>query len=403
MHASYLRDLETAPFFPTPGLLTNFLAGVLLVFVASSAAFASEHSLFDLGIPEGYAASKAYDINDKGQVVGSLSDGTNMRGFIWDAASGMQILSGGETGSGWATAINNNGWIAGRWNNIAALWQGSSSAPVPLGTLGGLTSTAFKINDNNQISGYSDLAYNAKLKCNPFHGFIYEFGRMTDIATLTDSWGADSPYGVNYDNGYSFAYGINNLGEIAGVGTTDSFANDAFIRNADGSKIDLGLGPDPLSLQASAVAINDAGLVGGHYCDSSRNSHPVIWEAGSVDAAALTMPEQFPYGQVYGINEKGSVVGIMWNDKSGPYHAFLYDPTHGVRDLNDLIPAESGWVLNYAKGINESGQISGYGLFNGRTTGFVLNSTPEPISSALFLLGGAAIGWRKFRRRKAAA
>jgi hypothetical protein len=46
-----------------------------------------------------------------------------------------------------------------------------------------------------------------------------------------------------------------------------------------------------------------------------------------------------------------------------------------MQDLNDLIPANSGWVLINANAINDAGQITGYGTKGGHNYGFLL--TPE--------------------------
>jgi hypothetical protein len=43
-----------------------------------------------------------------------------------------------------------------------------------------------------------------------------------------------------------------------------------------------------------------------------------------------------------------------------------------LQDLNNLIPAGSGWVLNHASAINKSGQIAGFGTINGANHGFLL-------------------------------
>ena len=43
-----------------------------------------------------------------------------------------------------------------------------------------------------------------------------------------------------------------------------------------------------------------------------------------------------------------------------------------LTDLNSLIPAGSGWVLNEARSISESGQIAGSGVLNGQERAFLL-------------------------------
>ncbi len=60
--------------------------------------------------------------------------------------------------------------------------------------------------------------------------------------------------------------------------------------------------------------------------------------------------------------------------------------------MNNLIDPSSGWTLQIAYGINESGQIAGSGLDpSGQLRAFLLNPIPEPASLALVALGGAAL------------
>jgi probable HAF family extracellular repeat protein len=43
-----------------------------------------------------------------------------------------------------------------------------------------------------------------------------------------------------------------------------------------------------------------------------------------------------------------------------------------MQDLNKLIPAHSGWVLETAYSINDAGQIVGYGTLNKQQRAFLL-------------------------------
>ena len=51
-----------------------------------------------------------------------------------------------------------------------------------------------------------------------------------------------------------------------------------------------------------------------------------------------------------------------------------------LRDLNSLIPRNSGWEILSAHAINDKGQIAGEGLHNGKNRAFIL--TPIPGSQA---------------------
>ena len=78
--------------------------------------------------------------------------------------------------------------------------------------------------------------------------------------------------------------------------------------------------------------------------------------------------------EVRDINNDGIIVG--W---SSPRPRPSYDPraviyVNGkIQNLNELIPADSGWVLLEANGINDFGQIVGSGRIGGRTRAFLLS------------------------------
>jgi probable HAF family extracellular repeat protein len=78
------------------------------------------------------------------------------------------------------------------------------------------------------------------------------------------------------------------------------------------------------------------------------------------------------YSVAFGINDSDEVVGYG-DISNNAAHAFLWTQAAGMRDLNSLIPANSGWVLINANAINRLGQITGYGAFKGYNHGFLLS------------------------------
>ena len=75
------------------------------------------------------------------------------------------------------------------------------------------------------------------------------------------------------------------------------------------------------------------------------------------------------YTRARDIDQTGRVVGWSRDNDSGgqarQFSAVLWENGQ-PRDLNDLIPENSGWQLTDAYAINERGQIVGSGFLNGQ-------------------------------------
>jgi hypothetical protein len=57
-----------------------------------------------------------------------------------------------------------------------------------------------------------------------------------------------------------------------------------------------------------------------------------------------------------------------------------------MTDLNSLLPAGSGWTLDYATAVNDAGEIVGWGTIDGETHAFRLDLSPSvPGPSSLVL------------------
>ncbi|MFO0957385.1 MAG: hypothetical protein U0800_07940 [Isosphaeraceae bacterium] len=103
-----------------------------------------------------------------------------------------------------------------------------------------------------------------------------------------------------------------------------------------------------------------------------------------------------------GINHAGIVVGRGWDSER--YFAYIIDSAHpqdSATWLENLIPADSGWTLGLASGINDQGQIVGVGLDPaGQLAYYRLDPIPEPstvIIGSLLVL--AALGYRRWKTR----
>jgi len=255
----------------------------------------------------------------------AINAGNEIVGGNFVYKNGVTSHPGGSSVS--FTGVNNSGEICGTIAVPEAGTLGNTNAMLfrngvitNLGTLGGPNSLALGLNNKGQIVGYFTLPSDY----NNFHAFLWQNGRMFDIGTLGPASDA-----LNY---YSQATAINDHGQIVGYSLTTSGLIDAFLWQ-NGVMRDLGVVP----------GINDPDR--------------------SISASA--------------INNRGEIVGSQ-NNSSGvqsfiPNVAFLY--TGGqMYNLNLLlVPSETNWVIAYANGINDSGQIAATGTRNGLSHALLLN------------------------------
>ncbi len=95
----------------------------------------------------------------------------------------------------------------------------------------------------------------------------------------------------------------------------------------------------------------------------------------------LPMPEGADHAGAIGLISPGGVVGYSQtslSDEATDYLSYLRSirarlwKDGKVYDLNELIPADSGWELLMAERINDRGQIIGYGVWNDEDHSFLL-------------------------------
>jgi probable HAF family extracellular repeat protein len=239
-----------------------------------------------------------------------------------------------------------------------------------LGTLYlGNYSKAYGINDSGQVTGqYSGEGAGHS------YAFLYSGGVMKHLPTLSSG-------------GDSLGAAINNSGQVTGWAVTRDGAAHPFLYS-EGTMKDLGtLG----GRNSSGTGINESGQVtGSSMIAGSTASHAFLYSGGAMQDLG-TLGGVWSNG--FDINNAGTVVGASATT-NGTQHAFLYDTM--MRDLNDFLPPDSGWLLTSAQGINDAGQITGYGTYNGEGRAFLLSpsfaATPEPSAWLLSLTLFGVVG-----------
>jgi probable HAF family extracellular repeat protein len=168
--------------------------------------------LTDLGIPAGFIASIASGINDRGEVVGYLGSSDGLRGFIYKRGT-MTLLPSLDANAPWSTAlgINDRGVIVGESKVgdrfYAVIFEEDGLVNLGSRISGSVDSAGLRINNRGQVVGNLADANNPVQ-----HGFFYYKGTLIDLNEEIDpssGWTLMDPYGIN------------DRGEIVGVGLHD--------------------------------------------------------------------------------------------------------------------------------------------------------------------------------------
>lgn len=370
-----------------------------LALAATCAAIASAsyptYQIVDLGTLPGGTYSRAFGVNNQGNVVGVADNSAGRpRGFFWN-------------GSFQTIAPDNSGDVG----------PGQQA----------LDSRALAINDSNQVVGYRDHWY-ASAGYNVNRAFRWTVGgTIHNIANFANAYPFESiATGINnlgtvvgYANGqggfpngsqshqpfrWTQAAGTQYMGSLTGSSSSQCYGQDInsqaniagygqnaqnnyrSFRSNGASLIDMGGFPNPLifepPLESFGQAINDNNTVAGYYkLSPSRFKAFVKTASGAYEDLGLLPGSNVldDSAQAWGINGSGEIVGSCEVGNAN-HRAFIYESVGGVWQMNDLnnrIPAGSGWVLEHAMDISNTGYIVGYGKKNGQVRAFLLRPAVE--------------------------
>lgn len=247
----------------------------------------------DLGTLGGIT-SRAYAINNNGEVVGeSLDVDNHWRPFIWTLADGMQELNtGGYPGS-----------------------------------------EARDINDFGQVVGT-----NADNSGDPHHAFLWTPGLgVLDLGTLPDAT-------------TSQAYAINNACHV--VGASGGYA---FVWTPNDGMIKLNNPQD--QMQTVATDINNYDHIAGYYFDPPHGMGIFVWTAGT----GMVKLGKFGYYSItaQAINDAGEIVGeaVIQDLSTNPHLPFKWSALNGMLVMDKFCDG-----LAKASGINNNGVAVGQSI-----------------------------------------
>ncbi len=321
---------------------------------ASGPASSLRYNITELGVPPGYTGSEGHALNASGQAVGYVSKGaSHLRACLWEGGRAKILGTLGDAdSSSEAYGINASGDVVGysyaQGGRYAFVVRGGQM--TNLGALGSASdSEARAINSKGQVCGYSQFGDGSQ-------GFLHDNGEMVGLGSLGGVRGK--------------AWGINTAGHVVGETTIKRYdSGDRAFLWKDGKMSDI----TPVGSESGvAQAINDTGQTVGFFFDKGRQQYRTFLYSGGTAHDLGVLPGTRDT-RPKAINNRGQIVGFAYGDGKDEVRprACLYQ-NGKWRDLNDLLPAHSGWRLHIAWSINGKGQIVGDGTHNGQHRGFLL-------------------------------
>jgi probable HAF family extracellular repeat protein len=263
-------------------------------------------------LPGGYYYSTATDVSDDGSVVvgesyflGTFSPGCQcwlprLGPFRWTQADGISFVGG--------------------YGSIGSAYDTSADGAVIVGVAGG----AFRWTQSSGIVGLGEL---------PSGTF------------------ASAALGVSADGSVVVGYSSTVVG------------TEAFRWTQAGGAVGLGdLPGGSLFSEPRGISADGSVVVGKSSSESGPESEAFRWTQGGGMAGLGVLPG-FTSSLAYGVSTGGSIVVGNSSDVTGS-EAFLWDATHGMRSLRDVLVNDyglgaslAGWSLTSANDISADGQF----------------------------------------------
>lgn len=256
---------------------------------------------------------------------------------------------------------------------------GPGPVPLPIDPLAGLRNRAFAINRGGQVAGTSEVAPGRE------RAFLSGGGRVTNLCTLDSD--------CNSDRSTSWAYGLNDRGEVVGS-STKSLPGDANPRHAflyDGrNMIDISPtgGSSPHQSEARAVTTGDPPQVVGFAYTGAGGPYAFLYGAGQWLFLDRTPGRASMATAISG----NSIVG--WFQEGRERRAFIYlQQEAAMVDLNLWAkPARPGWMMLDAYGVHGEDVVGSLSTPYGDVHAYVFNFSQRKFIDLGALCEGTSSG-----------
>lgn len=310
------------------------------------------YAITDLGVfADGGTDTYATGVNNAGVVTGYGNHAApGFTAFEWNNGTLTDL---GTLGcSAYGRAINSTDTVVGSYGcTLSAGFQTNGTTMEGIGGLSAGQTTADAVNASGQIAGASNDADNV--------GRAYVSAAGGIGLQAIDSVASEAPNTRTIE-----AFGVNTAGDAAGLATFDGpvcgGSHYAPFLYSGGQVQDL-TGSSGCSGQANAL--NDSDQVVGYEELTSGVDHAFLWNGTMQDLG--TPNANLAESDAYAINAGGTIVGDAQGSPESLPVAWVLGPTGGMQLLNDLIDPSVGWDVMVASGINDRGQIVGWGAHDG--------------------------------------